>query len=65
MVIRPDAGPDCQCLQPPASLPTIGARRLVGPADWLVAAYCSRVVGDEGLVIFSVATVPPPGGRSL
>lgn len=41
MVIRLGAGPGCQCLQPSASPPTVGARRLVGPADWLVAAYCS------------------------
>ena len=53
MVIWPAAGPGCQCLQPPASPPTAGARRLVGPADWLVAAYCSRVVGDESLVTFA------------
>ena len=31
MVIWPAAGPGCQCLQPPASPPTAGARRLVGP----------------------------------
>ena len=39
--------------------PPSGPRRSVG------AAYYSRAVGDEGLVIFSVAIVPPPGGRSL
>ena len=65
MVIWPAAGPGCQCLQPPPSPPTGGPRRLVAPADWLVAAHCSRAVDDEGQVIFSVATVPPPGGRSL
>ena len=47
MVIWSAAGPGCQCLQPPASPPTAGARRLV------VAAYCSHVFGDEGLVILA------------
>ena len=65
MVICPSVGPGYRCLQPLASPPTVGARHLVGPTDWLVAAHCSRAVGDEGLVIFSVATVMPPGGRSL
>ena len=53
MVIWPAAGPGCQCLQPPASPPTAGARRLVGPADWLVAVHCSRVFSDGGLVILA------------
>ena len=53
MLIWPAAEPGCQCLQPSASPPTIGACRLVGHADWLVAAHFSRAVNDEGLVISS------------
>ena len=53
MVIWPGVGPGCQRLQPPASPPTAGARRLVGPADWLVAVHCSRVLSDGGLVILA------------
>ena len=53
MVIRPGDGPGCQCLRPPVSPLTTGARRLVGPADWLVAAHCSCAVSDEGLVILA------------
>ena len=65
-VIWPGAGPGYQCLRPPASLPTTGASRLVGPADrsdteptgrsrrwrvWLVASHYSRAADDAGLVI--------------
>ena len=50
MVIWLAAGPGCQCLQPSASPPTAGARRLVGPADWLVAVHYSRAANDAGVV---------------
>ena len=58
-------GPSRQCLWPPISPPTAGARRLVGPADWSgtelsgrvrrgrvlpAADYCSRASDDAGLV---------------
>ena len=65
MVIRPGVGPGRQSLRPPASPPTAGARRLVGPADWSgteatgrlrrsrvlpATDYCSRVANDACLV---------------
>ena len=80
IVIRPGVGPDYQSLWPPASPPTAGARRLVGPADWsgteptgrsrssrvlLAAQLCSDARNDACFVRGGVATVPPPGGRSL
>jgi len=61
-------GPSRQCLRPPSSPPTVGARRLVGPADWLgteptgrvrrgrvlpAADYCSRASNDAGLIMES------------
>ena len=79
MVIRLGAGPSRLCLRSPASAPAAGARRLVGPAGcrllgrqagptgqglvggWLLLLY----LDDMGFVVVGVATVPPPGGRSL
>ena len=58
-------GPSRQCLWPPSSPPTAGARRLVGPTDWSgteptgrvrrgrvlpAADYCSHNANDAGLV---------------
>ena len=76
IVIRLGAGPSRQCLRSPASLPAVGARRLVGPVGCRplgrqagptprvlsVAAYCSLASDDEGSVEVSVATVGRLGG---
>ena len=68
MVIQLGAGPSRQSLRLPAFLPTAGARRLVGPADWSsmeptgrtrrlrvlpAADYCSCASNDAGLVMGS------------
>ena len=68
MVIRWGTGPSRQSLWPPSYPPTPGARRLVGPADWLgveptgrvrhgrvlpAADYCSRASNDPGSVMRS------------
>ena len=64
MVIQPGVGPGCQSLWSPASPPTAGACRLVGPAGWSgtepsrlhcsrvlpAADYCSRNANDACLV---------------
>ena len=79
MVIRLGMGPSRLCLCYPASALAAGARRLVGPAGcrllgrqagptvqglvggWSLLPY----LGDMGSIVVGVATVPPPGGRSL
>ena len=68
MVNRLGVGPSRQSLRLPASLPTAGACRLVGPADLSgteptsrtrrlrvlpATDYCSRVSNDAGLVMGS------------
>ena len=76
MVIRLGAGPSRLCLLSPASVPTAGARRLVGPAGYrLLGRQVGPTIqglvgdwllwlnpGDEGFAEVGVATVPPSGG---
>ena len=78
MVIRLGMGPSRLCLHSPASAPTAGARRLVGPAgcrllgrqagptvQGLVGGWLLLLnLGDEGFAEVGVATVLPSGGRS-
>ena len=52
-VIRLDAGLGHQCLYPPASPPAVGARRLVGPANWWVLPTAVLLVNRSA---------PPLGG---
>ena len=79
MVIQLGVGPSHLCLHSPASAPAVGARRLVGPASCrLLGRQTGPTVqglvggwlllpqpGDKGFAEVGVATVPPPGGRSL
>ena len=58
MVIRPGAGPGCQCLRPPASLPTTGARCLVGPAGCLVLGrQAAPAAGGSCRLLITVAVL--------
>ena len=79
MVIRLGVGPSRLCLRSQASALTAGARRPVGPAgcrllgrqagppvQGLVGGWLLLLnLGDEGFAEVGMATVPPPGGRSL